>query len=96
VLGPLKVSFAFLGGVEVRCRKVVGLGPVGSMHSVFSMDTMFAMAASLRTWHDFGEMICGISLVVPLNSSDDDPFRDSFLPAAVPSPSQHLRSAALY
>jgi hypothetical protein len=72
------------------------IGPVGNMHYVFSMDTIFAMAASLGTWHDSGEMICGISLVVPLNSSDDDPFRDSFLPAAVPSPSQHLRSAALY
>jgi hypothetical protein len=72
-----------------------GLGSVGSMHSVFSMDTMFAMADSLRTWHDSGEMIRGLSLDVPINSSDDDPSRDSFLPVAVPSPPQQLRSAAL-
>ena len=74
---------------------MVGLGPVRNMHSMFSLDTMFAMAASLRTWHDSGKMIYGISLDVPLNSSDDDPFRDSFLPEAVPSSTQHLRSAAL-
>ncbi len=53
-------------------------------------------AASLRTWHDSGEMVRGMSLDVPLNSSDDDPSRDSSLPAAVPSPPQHLQSAALY
>lgn len=49
------------------------------MQSVFSVDTMFAMAASLRTWHDSGEMIRGISLDMSLNSSDDDPSQDSFL-----------------
>ena len=49
-----------------------------------------------RTWHDSGEMIRVISLGVPLNSSDDDPSRESILPAAVPFQSQHLRSAALY
>jgi hypothetical protein len=41
-------------------------------------------------------MIRVISLGVPLNSSDDDPSRESILPAAVPFQSQHLRSAALY
>jgi hypothetical protein len=46
-LGHVKVFFAFLGGMEVGWRKVVGLGPVGNMHYVFSMDTMFAMAAVL-------------------------------------------------
>jgi hypothetical protein len=57
---------------------------------------MFAMVASLPTWHGSGEMIHGTSLDLPLNSSDDDPSRDSFLLAAATSPPQRLRSAALY
>ncbi len=66
-------------------RKVVGFGPVRSMHSNFSMDTIFAIAANLRTWYDSGETIVGISFDVPLKWSEDDLSRDSFLPAAVPS-----------
>ena len=44
-------------------RKVVDFGPVRSMHSLLSMDRMYAIAANLRTSRHSGETIVGIYLL---------------------------------
>ena len=45
-------------------RKVVDFGPVRSMHSLLSMDTIFAIAANLRTSYNSSEIIVRIYLLI--------------------------------